>query len=169
MPARQSPHKQLAEDPGCERRLAMCRLLVGGAERLSVCALETEREGPSYTVDTLKAIHASQPRTDLTLILGADVASTLPRWREPAELMRLASLAIAERAGTNRRSLLGPLGELGEPSRVRFLRAPLIDVSSSLVRERAAAGEPIQGLVGAAVAGYIDEHGLYGAKARAAR
>ena len=62
VPTRVPPHKSLADDPGCEHRLAMSRLLVGDCERVSVCALEAEREGPSYTVDTLTAIRASHPR-----------------------------------------------------------------------------------------------------------
>jgi nicotinate-nucleotide adenylyltransferase len=167
-PARAAPHKQLAEDPGCEHRLAMCRLLIDATPALSVCTLELEREGPSYTVDTLTAIHASHPHTDLTLILGADIAATLPRWREPVRLLGVASLAVAARFGADRQALLAPLAELGDPARVHLLDAPVIDVSSSLVRERAAAGEPIEDLVGEAVAGYVAEHGLYGARARTA-
>jgi nicotinate-nucleotide adenylyltransferase len=60
------------------------------------------------------------------------------------------------------------LAPLGDPARVRFLDAPLLEVSSSAVRERAAAAEPIEQLVGDGVAGYIAEHGLYGARTRAA-
>jgi nicotinic acid mononucleotide adenylyltransferase len=63
--------------------------------------------------------------------------------------------------------VLDALAPLGDPARVRFLDAPLLDVSSSAVRERAGAGEPIEQLVGAGIAGYVAEHGLYGARARA--
>src|SRR5437660_315879 len=90
MPAHTSPYKPSAPDPGPEHRLRMCRLLVGGAPGVSVCALEIERGGTSYTVDTLTAIHASHPDAELTFIVGADTASTLPAWREPARLLRLA-------------------------------------------------------------------------------
>jgi nicotinate-nucleotide adenylyltransferase len=164
VPARLPPHKQIEQDPGCERRLAMCRLLVEGCEGLSVCALETERDGPSYTVDTLTAIHASHPRAELTLIVGADIASTLPAWREPARLVSLASLAVAARPGSASSAI--PTA-LDDGARVEFLDTPLIDVASSQVRERAAAGEPIDELVGGVVARYIAEHGLYGANRRA--
>jgi nicotinate-nucleotide adenylyltransferase len=168
MPAGSPPHKRLDEEPGPERRLAMCRLLVRGADRLSVCALEVERDGPSYTVDTLRELHARHPDTELTLIVGADVARTLPSWREPRALLDLAGLAVAERPGSDRGEVLGALSSLGGAERARFLQAPLIDVSSSRVRERAAAGEPIERLVGADVAEYVAEHALYGAGARAA-
>jgi nicotinate-nucleotide adenylyltransferase len=168
MPAGSPPHKRIDEDPGSQRRLEMCRLLVRGAEGLAVCALETEREGPSYTVDTLRELHVRHPEAELTFIVGADVASTLPSWREPPALLELATLAVAQRPGSDRGEVLSALASLGASKRVRFLDAPLIDVSSSRARERAAAGEPIERLVGADVADYVAEHALYGARARAA-
>ena len=64
---------------------------------MDVCALEIERGGPSYTVDTLRAIMQSHKEAELTFIVGADMARTLPRWREPQALVELASLAVAER------------------------------------------------------------------------
>jgi nicotinate-nucleotide adenylyltransferase len=168
MPAGTPPHKPVAHDPGARRRLEMCRLLLDGVAGVSVCALELERDGPSYTVDTLRAIHASHPEAELTFIVGADIAGTLPGWREPEQLLELAELAVAARPGSDRDGLLGALGRLGGHARVRFLDAPLLDASSSSVRERAARGEPIDRLVGPGVAGYIAEHGLYGAREREA-
>jgi nicotinate-nucleotide adenylyltransferase len=168
MPAGSPPHKPLAGDPGPGRRLEMCRLLVRGAERLSVCALETEREGPSYTVDTLRELHARHPETELTLIVGADVASTLPSWREPRALLGLAQLAVAERPGSDRSEVLSALAAVGGTERARFLDAPLIDVSSTRARECAAAGLAIERLVGVEVAEYVSEHALYRCGARAA-
>jgi nicotinate-nucleotide adenylyltransferase len=172
MPARIPPHKPVAEEPGCEHRLAMCRRLLesadGSSHELSVCALELDRDGPSYTVDSLRAIHASHPEAELTFIVGADIASSLPAWREPAELLELADLAVAARSGTDREAVLGAVAPLGGRAAIRFLDAPVLDVSSSTVRARAAAGEPIDRLVGAAVAEYIERNGLYGARTRAA-
>jgi len=168
MPAAIPPHKLLAVEPGPQVRLEMCQLLVRGAEGVGVCALETEREGPSYTVDTLRELRARHPETELTFIVGADVASTLPGWREPHELLRLARLAVASRPGSDRREVLDALASLAARDGVRFLDAPLIDVSSSRARERTAAGEPIDRLVGGAVADYVEEHALYGASAKAA-
>jgi nicotinate-nucleotide adenylyltransferase len=167
VPAGSPPHKQIAGDPGPQRRLEMCRLLVRGAEGLSVCAIETERDGPSYTVDTLRELHERHPESELTFIVGADVAGTLPSWREPLELLELARIAVAERPGSDRGVVLEAVASLGGLERVRFLEAPLIDVSSSRAREQAAAGEPIERLVGADVAEYVAEHALYGAGAGA--
>jgi nicotinate-nucleotide adenylyltransferase len=177
MPARIPPHKRSAEDPGPEHRLGMCGLLVKDAPGLSACALEIEREGPSYTVDTLRAIHASHPDAQLTFILGADTASTLASWREPVELLGLADLAVVAREGSGREGVLDALAPLlaarpgGEGGRsateVRFLSMPLTEVSSSAARERIGRGEQIADLVGAGVAGYIAEHGLYRSPSRA--
>ncbi len=169
MPARWPPHKPVEHDPGAAQRLEMCRLLVAGVERVSVCALELEREGPSYTVDTLSAIHESHPQAELTFIAGADIAATMPDWHEPQRLFELAGVAVAARSGTERSAVRAALAPLQPPeAKLRFLDSPLLDVSSSLVRERAAAEQPIEQLVGADVAGYIAEHGLYGARAREA-
>jgi nicotinate-nucleotide adenylyltransferase len=187
MPVHISPHKAPGEDPGPSHRLAMCRLAVDRAPRLAVCAMEIERGGASYTVDTLKALHASHRDAELTLILGADTASTLPSWREPAQLLALARVAVAARAGAARRRVLEAVativsaqgGEHGSPPAahggrdpgelVSFLEMAAVDVSSSTVRARVADGEPIAGLVGPAVAAYIAEHGLYRTGAGAAR
>lgn len=168
IPARFPPHKAAGEDPGCEHRLRMCQLLVEGTDGLSVCSLEIERDGPSYTVDTLDAIHASHPDAELTFIVGADTASTLPAWREPGKLFELARFAVAARPGTDRRAVLTAVAQLNDPSRVAFLDAPPIEVSSSSVRGRVADGRPIDGLVGPAVAGYIAAHDLYRARAEVA-
>ncbi|MFI4984952.1 MAG: nicotinate (nicotinamide) nucleotide adenylyltransferase [Solirubrobacterales bacterium] len=186
MPACVSPHKSDAADPGPEHRLEMCRLLIGDAPGLSVCALEIDRGGASYTVDTLEALHASHPDAELTFIVGADTASTLPAWHEPARLLELAGLAVAARAGSTRRDVLDRVASLGrtsggvasaatlltgDPVRggtpsghrgVRFLEMPVMEVSSSMARECTARGLPIDEIVGPAVARYIGEHGLYG-------
>jgi nicotinate-nucleotide adenylyltransferase len=171
MPAHIPPHKRAEQDPGPEHRMAMCRLCIADADGLSVCALEIERGGPSYTVDTLQAIHSRHPNAQLTFILGADTASTLPAWREPARMLELADLAVAARSGADREDVLGTVEGLlagGRPdtgddrsTAIRFLHMPTIEVSSSMARERAARGAPIEDLVGAAVAAYIGEHGLY--------
>lgn len=167
MPAHGAPHKPAAEDPGPEHRLEMCRLAVEGIDGLSSCAMEIERAGPSYTVDTLRAINGSHPEVRLTFIVGADMARTLPGWREPKELLGLADLAVAEREGAGREDVLGALlavlngGSDGAPAGVSFLRMETVPIASSLVREWVARGEPVDELVGGAVAGYIAEHDLY--------
>jgi nicotinate-nucleotide adenylyltransferase len=161
MPAYSAPHKGDEDDSGPERRLEMCRLAVEGEAGLEACALEIERGGPSYTVDTLRAIRQSDPEAELTFIVGADMARTLPAWREPRALVELAGLAVAEREDAGREDVLRALDPLG--ARVRFLGMGMLDVSSSQVRERVRRGESIEDLVVPEVAEYIAEHALYGA------
>jgi nicotinate-nucleotide adenylyltransferase len=143
----------------------MCQLLVTPQERVAACALEIERGGPSYTVDTLTAIHATHPHARLTFIVGADTASTLASWRRPAELLELADLAVAARPGSAGRErvldTVTGIARRGHAPAVAFLHMPAIDVSSSQVRDRAGRGEPIDDLVGPAVAAYVAEHRLY--------
>ena len=159
MPANVAPNKPTAgEDPGPEHRLAMCRLAVAGEPGVEVSALELERGGTSYMVDTLQAIHDTRPDAELTLILGADTALTLPSWRDPARLLELADLAVAERDGLDCEDVREAL-EL--TPRMTPLRMDKIAVSSSQIRELVATGDPVTGLVGEAVARYIGEHGLY--------
>jgi nicotinate-nucleotide adenylyltransferase len=179
MPARVPPHKPPGEDPGPEHRLQMCRQLAEGIPGVSACAFELGRDGPSYTVNTLRAIHASHPDARLTFLVGADTAATLPTWREPEALMGLAELAVAARGSAGRKAVvdaLAPLLEARQPpqpgrsanGRVKFLGMPAVEASSSTARERVARGEPIDGLVGPGVARYIDEHGLYRPRREAA-
>ena len=167
MPAHSIAHKHAGVDPGAEHRLRMCRLLVedaSDASGLSVCALEVERGGSTYTVDTLEQLHDRHPHARLTLIMGADTARTLPSWREPARLLALADLALVRRTGVSDQAVLQ---SVPRPESVRFLDMPLLEVSSTAVRELLARGEQVDELVGGAVAGYIAEHGLYRARAGA--
>jgi nicotinate-nucleotide adenylyltransferase len=163
VPSHTPPHKPTlagAADP--LERLAMCELAVSGADGVSVSELEVRRGGPSYTVDTLSEVHDANPDADLTLIMGADVALTLPSWRYPGALLQLARIAIAARDGSTEqgvRELLASIEAKG--GRACELAMPPIEVSSSLVRERAQEGLPIDGLVPAPVAEYVAAHGLY--------
>jgi nicotinate-nucleotide adenylyltransferase len=160
-PARVAPHKQCVQDPRIEHRLHMCRLAAACDSRLDVCTLELDRPGPSFTVDTLRRLDADHPGTQMTLIMGADMARTLSCWREPLEILRLARLAVAERDAQRRESVLEALEPLDGAARTAFIDMQPVDVSSSIVRARASMGEPIDKLVGAEVAAYIVEHGLY--------
>ncbi len=154
------PHKEVLDDPGPEERLALCERAVAGDERLAVSRVELDRGGASYTVDTLRELHLSDPEDDLTFIVGGDQALGLPTWREPREVLRLAALAVAERSGVARRDIVERLEGL-PTDRVRFFDMPRLDVSSSAVRRRVAAGRTIRYLVPEGVAERIAERGLY--------
>jgi nicotinate-nucleotide adenylyltransferase len=159
LPAGTPPHKEVSEEPGAAHRAEMCRRAAADAEWLEVLPRELERPGPSYTVDTLRELHARTSGDELTFIVGGDMALSLPSWREPAEILRLARLGVAERAGAARAEIAAVLGLFA--GRVEFFTMPRLDVSSTDVRERARAGRPIRWLVPDGVAAYIAEHRLY--------
>jgi nicotinate-nucleotide adenylyltransferase len=158
------PHKEVPDDPGVEVRLELCRLAAEGEPGLEVSRVEADRPGPSYTVDTLRALHDEAPEDDLTFIVGGDMAYALPTWREPEAVLELARLAVAEREGVRRADILERLtgaGLPGVPERISFFEIPRLDVSSSQLRRRVAAGRPIRHLVPQAVADRIASLGLY--------
>lgn len=161
VPVADPPHRTLDSDPGPRERLRMVELAVAGDERLEASAIEVDRPGTSYTVDTLRALRESAPANELTLILGADQASRLPTWHEPDEVLRLARLAVAEREGLSRDQILTELDGLPGIERTVGFDLPRLDVSSTLVRDRIARGLPIRYLVPDAVAGHIAAAGLY--------
>jgi nicotinate-nucleotide adenylyltransferase len=167
MPVAVPPHKEAAGDPGAAARANLCRLAAGEDERLSVSTLEIDRGGASYTVDTLREIQATAPGDELTFIVGCDMAFSLPSWREPEAVLGLATLAVAERSGVRREDIAQRLSPLAGGDRVRFFDMPRLDVSSSEIRRRVAAGRPIRYLVPDAVAQEIDRAGLYRPATRA--
>jgi nicotinate-nucleotide adenylyltransferase len=162
MPARIPPHKPVEDEPGPEHRLELCRLAAQGDPYIGVSALEIERDGPSYTVDTLRALHQVEPDNELFLIVGGDVAAGLPRWREPETVLSLATVAVAKRRGTARSSVAAALAGIPGGERARFFRMTRIGISSTEIRRRVRIGQPIRYLVPDRVAHYIEEHHLYG-------
>ena len=162
IPARIPPHKPVEDEPGAEHRLKLCRLAVlGDEERFDVSDLEIVRSGPSFTVDTLEELHSSAPDNELFLIVGGDIAVGLPSWHRPKRVLSLATLAVAKRRGTSRAAVDGALRGLPGGERARFFHMPRIAVSSTMLRERVHAGQPIKYFVPDAVASYIERHGLY--------
>ena len=163
IPAGVAPHREVEGDPGAEARFEMVELAVAADERFRVSRIELEREGPSYTVDTLRQLHEREPEDELFLILGGDQALALPTWHEPEEVLALAQLAVFERGSSNRNAIAIKVARLRGAERVRFLEMPRIDISSTLVRRRAGAGKPIRYLVPDKVANFIGAQSLYGA------
>jgi nicotinate-nucleotide adenylyltransferase len=161
VPAGVPPHKEVAADPGPEARHELCRLAIGADERFALSRLELDRPGRSYTVDTLRALRASDPQDELILIVGGDMAMSLPSWREPEAVLDLASLAVVERAAARREQILAEIEGLAGAERTTFVDMPRLDVSSSEVRDRVAASRPIRYLVPDGVATAIAEHGWY--------
>lgn len=161
VPTGQAPHKRIADDPGREARMEMTRLAAADDDRFSVSALEVEREGPSYTYETLEALAEERADRELVFVMGADAAVGLESWRRPERVVELASLAVARRAGVSDAELAATMRSLGCEGRVTMLEMPQFGVSSSAVRERAGQGKPLRYLVPDAVAELIEERGLY--------
>ncbi|HEX6204853.1 MAG TPA: nicotinate-nucleotide adenylyltransferase [Solirubrobacterales bacterium] len=161
VPTGEAPHKRIAEEPGREARMEMTRLAAAEDPRFSVSALEVEREGPSYTYETLEALAEERADTQLVFVMGADAAVGLESWRNPDRVVELASLAVARRAGVSEADVDAVLGSLGCEERATMLEMPQFGVSSSAVRERAKRGRPLRYLVPDSVASFIEEKGIY--------
>jgi nicotinate-nucleotide adenylyltransferase len=159
VPARLPPHKVVQDEPGASHRFELCRRAVEGDGRFTVSDLELRREGPSYTVDTLRELHAGAQDTELFLILGADAAIGLPRWHEPNAVVSAATVAVTGRDSIPAAAVDGALEPLGVSA--RFFDMPSIGVSSTMLRERTRQRLPISYLTPAAVVSYIEEHRLY--------
>ncbi|HEU4705613.1 MAG TPA: nicotinate-nucleotide adenylyltransferase [Solirubrobacterales bacterium] len=161
VPTGQAPHKRIADDPGREARMEMTRLAAADDDRFSVSSLEVERDGPSYTYETLQALARERGDRELVFVMGADAAVGLESWREPRRVVELASLAVARRAGVSDADLAETMSSLGCEGRTTMLEMPQFGVSSSAVRERAKQGRPLRYLVPDAVAELIEERGIY--------
>jgi nicotinate-nucleotide adenylyltransferase len=161
IPAGTPPHKPVEDEPGARHRLELCRLAIGDDERFSVSDIELQRDGPSYTVDTLQILRNHASSNDLFLILGGDIAAGLPKWHEPERVLELATVAIAKRRGTAREAVEEALAELDGGERARFFEMPRIGISSTMVRRRVRCGQSIRYFVPDGVKQYIETHGLY--------
>ena len=162
VPMAHAPHREIEPEPGAGVRLRMVELAAQGDVRLSACPIEVDRGGRSFTVDTLRALRDRGPADERVLILGGDAAAGLPSWREPEEVLRLATVAVTAREEWERERVLEVVRGVPEAAeRIVFFDMPRIDVSSSLVRERAAAGLPVRYYVPDLVAEEIAERGLY--------
>lgn len=152
IPARRAPLKEHGPVAGATDRLDMLELAVAGEPRFSVSRIELDREGPSYTVETLEQLAGADL---LFLILGGDALAALPRWKDPDRILELAKIAVAERPGAPEHA--------GNPSIVEF-DAPRLDISSRELRARAARGRSLRYLVPDPVWRHIEARGLYRAE-----
>ena len=165
MPVGRAPHRELQGDPGAEARLEMVELAIADDERFEVSRAELDREGLSYTADTLRDLVEQSPDDELFLILGGDQAAALGAWHEPERVLSLATVAVVERPMWSRNAIGIKIGRLPGADRIRYLDMPILQISSSQIRRRVAEGRPVRYLVPERVARYIEENGLYGSPA----
>jgi nicotinate-nucleotide adenylyltransferase len=160
--AARPPHKPGVSITAAEDRLAMVQAAIAGNAAFEMSRIEIDRDGPSYTVDTLAALRAREPDEPLALILSAESYAELPTWRDPARILELADVIVVPRDGY-------PDADEGliaarfprAPAAIGFLNGPRMRLSASEIRDRAAAGRSVRYLVPDAVATYIGDHGLY--------
>jgi nicotinate-nucleotide adenylyltransferase len=135
----------------------------GDVRWLRVSPVEVEREGPSFAYRTLELLADEDPGSELTFVMGADVAAGLERWKRPERVVELARVAVAARPGSDPAAVDAVLGRLGSGEPAAWIEMPPIGVSSTLIRARVAAGAPIRWMVPGPVERLIAERGLYGA------
>jgi nicotinate-nucleotide adenylyltransferase len=164
VPTARPPHKQGHTVTPFGHRVEMLALALAGNPAFALDELEKDRPGPSYTVDTLEELHRRDPQDELLLLIGSDCLPDLVHWRNPTRIGELASLLVMARSGWSVADLEQLHAELHLPPELRLLQlvnAPLIDLSSTDLRRRAAEGRSLRYLVPRAVECYIETHHLY--------
>jgi nicotinate-nucleotide adenylyltransferase len=161
VPAGRPPHKPTHRLSSARQRLAMVRRAVRGFQEFRVVAMEIDRRGPSYTVETLEVLQARSRRSDWWLLLGSDMLRDLPNWRRPARVVELAGIGVMARPGHSpswpRRLRRG---------RLERIDAPMLEISSTELRARVSRNASIQFLVPEGVRAYIGSQGLYRSRHR---
>ncbi len=164
VPARIPPHKRARDITADAHRLAMLRRAVGDASACAVSAVELERAGPSYTIDTaahFKEVLEQPPR----LVLGMDSLRDLHLWYRSRELAADYDFIIYRRPGVNPPAETELARQFGTQPAAKLTAAivdgPLIDVSSTDIRNRLADGKSVAGLLPTPVLNYIQQHSLY--------
>ncbi len=137
-------------------REAMVRAAIDGEPRFVLDRIEVERQGPSYTLDTVQALRSQRPDAQLFLIIGADQYAGLHTWRGWQELLGRVTLAVANRPG-----LMPAVNAEVLRTAHRVVPLPMLDISATDIRARVARGQPIDSLVPPAVASYIETNALY--------
>lgn len=160
MPAGQPPHRGPTFASAVER-LEMARLAAAADGRIKVSEIEVSRAGPSYTVDSLRALGQERPDDEHHLILGWDAAREIRSWRDSESVLEAAPLVVLARPGLPVPETEDLLRAGLDPAHVRVCREATPDIESTEIRRRASAGESLEGLVDPRVEDYIRERRLY--------
>ncbi len=162
VPAGQPPHKLPGSVSPVRDRVAMVQLAIAGNPAFELSTLEIERDGPSFTVDTVDALASAHSKATLHLILSAETFAELPSWHEPERLFESARMAVVPREGYPAPDPAWIARAFpGREDRVDYLGGPRLGLSSTALRTRVAAGRSIRYLVPEAVEAYIVDHALY--------
>lgn len=156
VPAKYPVHKSLAGEVSAEERYAMAAIAVADAREYEVSRIEIDRKEPSYTITTVHELQGRYPGSKLNLIVGMDSLNTIDTWRETEHLLNHVSLIVMRRPGEE----CAPDIDLSG-CRITFADNPLVDISSTMIRERLRAGKSVRFLMPDAVIDYIAKKGLY--------
>jgi nicotinate-nucleotide adenylyltransferase len=161
MPAGQPPHKLNNHVSEAEHRVAMTQLAIAGHAGFKLSTFDIDRPGPHYSAIAIEMLEQQHPQHDWCFVMGADSLEDLPRWYEPKRLIAQATLAVAGRPSA--RPDLHDLEQAipGLSARVRWVEAPLVDLSSTQLRAMVRAGASLRYLVPDPVVEYIHQHRLY--------
>lgn len=160
VPALQPPHKPHRVISPIQHRVTMLELAIAGNPRFCWSDVDMRPGEPSYTVSMLQRLQDQEPDADLAFIVGEDSLRDFATWHQPERILELTRLVVADRPGVEvDESVYAAVPGLRE--RVLRFPAPLLEVSSTALRARVAAGYSIRYLVPTAVFAYIEEHGLY--------
>lgn len=154
-----NPFKQHQPISPDAHRMAMVRLAVREHPGLEASDFELGLPQPNYTVDTLRAMRAHWPEHAFILIIGSDNLLALHRWRDPEGILAHHEVLVYPRPGADMHSTMSPLA--GHARITQVMDAPVMDTSSTKMRELVGSGSTIDGFVSPGVARYIREHGLY--------
>ena len=164
LPTGNPPHKKEGLADKFDR-LRMVELAVEHEAGMAVCREEIDRDGVIYTVDTLAALKRKMPDCTLTYLIGADTLRALGTWRRVETVIERCKFLVMMREGETREEVIRLAGLWTQRgAQIDFLYASKMDISSTQIREQIQKGLPFERLVPQAVADYIHEHGLYGAK-----
>lgn len=163
MPAKQPPHKREDGVSSFEHRLSMLEIAFEGRKEFFVSSMEQEREGPSYTYDTLRLLKERNPQDTYVFLIGADSLMTLETWYRGEDLLREFSFAIAPRPGRSKAEITQYVKFLENKyaAALQVLDSPYIEISSTELRRRVAKGKSLLYHVPGKVREYIEEKKLY--------
>lgn len=166
VPAHRSPHKRLFPVANASERLRMIEIVVAGEKKMCVSDCEIHRDPPSYTIDTVRFFCGRYGKdAELYWLVGGDMLEDLPRWHRIEELLDECTICLMLRPGFEAPQLDRFMNVFGreqvEKLKRNIILNPLVDISSTEIRRKVAAGEDISQMVHPAVVAYIKDRGLY--------
>lgn len=163
MPSKKPPHKVNQPIESDYHRLELVKLAIENHPRFSISTMELEREGMTYTVDTLKILTKQYPNKKFFFIVGGDSIFQLETWYKPEEIMKMTHILAASRYGITEKRMIDQIQYLMEKyhGSIELLKIPIIDISSNMIRTSISQGKSVRYYLPYSVLEYIINHGLY--------